>query len=45
MIVWACFSDGKLGPLIVCDKGGVSIDEYEELLYDGLFSFIDDLLG
>ena len=45
VIVWACFTGQRLGPLIVCNEGGVSTDEYEELLYNGLFSLIDDLLG
>ena len=34
----------RLGPLIVCDEGGVGADEYENIIYDGLFSLIDDLL-
>jgi hypothetical protein len=30
--------------MIVCDKGGFSVNEYEDILYDSLFSLIDDLL-
>src|SRR5579859_1692642 len=43
-MVWACFTGDRLGPLIVCDEGGIGADEYENILYDGLFSLIDDLL-
>ena len=44
VMVWACFTGDRLGPLIVYDKGGIGADEYEDILYDGLFSLIDDLL-
>jgi len=43
-MVWACFTDERLGPLIVCDEGGIGADEYENIIYDGLFSLINDLL-
>ena len=43
-MVWTCFTGERLGPLIVCDDGGIGPDEYEDILYDGLFSLIDDLL-
>jgi hypothetical protein len=43
-MVWACFTSNRLGPLIVCDEGGISANEYEDILYDGLFSLIDDIL-
>jgi hypothetical protein len=43
-MVWACFTGERLGPLIVCDDRGIGADEYEDILYDGLFSLIDDLL-
>jgi len=33
-----------LSLLIVCDEGGISADEYEDILYDGLFSLVDNLL-
>ena len=44
VMVWACFTGERLGPLIVCDDGGIGADEYEDILYDGLFSLVDDLL-
>jgi len=43
-MVWACFSGERLGLLIVCNDGGIGANEYEDILYDGLFSLIDDLL-
>jgi len=30
--------------MIICEEGGVGADEYEDILYDGLFSLIDDIL-
>jgi len=30
--------------LVVCDEGGIGANEYEDILYDRLFSLIDDLL-
>jgi len=44
VMVWACFTGDRLGPLIVCDEGGIGGDEYEDILYYGLFSLIDDIL-
>ena len=44
VMVWACFTGDRLGPLIICDEGGIGANEYEDILYDGLFSLIDDLL-
>ena len=44
VIVWRCFTGERLGPLIVCEERGIGADEYEEILYDELFSLIDDLL-
>jgi len=44
VMVWGCFTGNRLGPLIVCEEGGIGADEYEDILYDGLFSLIDDLL-
>jgi hypothetical protein len=43
-MVWACFISKRLDPLVVCDKGGIKADEYENIFYDRLFSLIDDLL-
>ena len=44
VMVWACFTGDRLGLMIICDEGGVEEGEYEEILYDGLFSLIDDIL-
>jgi len=30
--------------LVVCDEGRIGADEYEDIVYDALFSLIDDLL-
>ena len=30
--------------MIVYNDGGIEADEYEDILYNGLFSLIDDLL-
>ena len=44
IMVWACFTGEKLGPLIVCESGSVDGEAYSEILFDGLLSFVDDLL-
>ena len=44
VMVWACFTGERLGSLIVCDNGGIRADEYEDIIYDGLFSLVDDIL-
>jgi hypothetical protein len=44
VMLWACFTGERKGPLIVCDKGEIGANEYEDIIYDGLFSLIDDLL-
>ena len=44
VIVWIYFTEERLGPWILCDKGRIGVDEHEDLLYDSLFSLIDDLL-
>src|SRR5579862_7152602 len=44
IMVWGCFSNGRLGPLIVCDIGGVNADVYLEILLEGVIEFIDELL-
>ena len=38
------FYKWKIGFIDCCDEGGIGADEYEDILYDGLFSLIDDLL-
>ena len=43
LMVWACFTGEKLGPLLVCDAGSVDGEAYSEILFDGLLSFVDDL--
>lgn len=45
LMVWACFTGDRLGPLIVCEKGSVDGEAYAELLFDGLLSLVDDLLA
>ena len=44
VMICACFTGDRLGSLIVCDEEGMGVNEYEDILYDGLFSLIDDLL-
>jgi hypothetical protein len=44
VMVWGCFTGDRLGPLLICDEGGIGASEYEDILYDGLFSLVDDLL-
>jgi hypothetical protein len=42
-MVWGCFSNGKPGPLIVCETGGVNADAYLKILEEGVVKFIDEL--
>ena len=44
IMVWACFSGDKVGPLIVCDAGNVNADRCLEILEDGVVSFINEIL-
>ena len=44
-MIWDCFAWNRLGPLIICESGGIGGDEYFEILSEGLLSFVDDLLG
>jgi len=44
IMVWGCFSQGKPGPLIVCETGGVNANAYLEILSEGVVKFIDELL-
>ena len=44
VMVWACLTGERLGLLLVYDEGGIGADEYEDILYDGLFLLVDDLL-
>ena len=43
-MVWACFSNGKPGPLIVCHFGAVNADIYLKILLNGVVEFINKLL-
>jgi transposase/DDE superfamily endonuclease len=45
MMVWACFTGSKVGPLIVCDAGSVNADRYLDILRDGVITFTNDLLN
>lgn len=43
MMVWACFSGNKIGPLIPCDIGAINADRYLEILTNGVISFVNEL--
>ena len=43
-MIWACFLSERLGPIIVLEQRGIGTDEYEEIIYNSLFSLVDDLL-
>lgn len=43
IIVWACFSNGRSGPLIICETRGVNADAYLQILVEGVVKFIDEL--
>jgi len=43
-MVWTYFIGERLGPLIICDKEGIKVNECEYILYNGLFSLINNLL-
>jgi transposase len=45
IMIWACFSGEQNGPILVLEQGGIGSDEYEEILYDGLLSMVDDVLA
>ena len=44
VMVWTCFTSERLGPIIICDEGSIWANEYEDILYNGLFSLINNLL-
>ena len=44
LIVWAYFTGEWLKPLLIYYKSGIEADKYEEILYEGLVSLIDNLL-
>lgn len=44
IMIWACFSGERTGPLLAFEQGGIGSDEYMDILYEGLLPMIDDLL-
>jgi len=44
IMIWACFSGDRIGPVLTFEQGGIGSDEYMDILYDGLLSMVDDLL-
>lgn len=44
IMVWACFTGEKVGPLIVCNSGNINADRYIEILENGVITFIEELL-
>ena len=44
IMIWACFSGNRLGPLLTFEQGGIDSDEYMDILYEGLIPMIEDLL-
>jgi DDE superfamily endonuclease len=45
VMVWACFTGTRVGPLIVCDAGSVNADRYLKILHDGVITFTNDVLN
>ena len=45
IMVWAWFCADRIGPILTLARGGIGAVEYMKILYDGLLSMIDDLLG
>ena len=43
-MIWAYFSDDRIGPVLTFEQGGIGSDEYMDILYDGLLSMVDDIL-
>ena len=44
IMIWACFSGERNGPILVLEQGGIGSEEYEEVLYEGLIPMIEDIL-
>ena len=44
IMIWACFSGDRMGPLLTLEQGGIGSEEYMEILYEGLLSMVDDIL-
>jgi hypothetical protein len=45
IMIWACFSGSRLGPVLSFEQGGIGSDEYMDILYEGLVPMVDDLLA
>jgi hypothetical protein len=45
IMVWGCFCDNKLGPLLTFPKGGINSADYINTLKTGLLPFIERLNG
>ena len=43
-MIWTCFSDAKLGSLIICNLKNVNANRYLEILENGGMTFIEELL-
>jgi DDE superfamily endonuclease len=43
MMVWACFTSERIGPIVVVDAGGVNAKEYLIILNEGFVSLLEDL--
>ena len=44
VMVWACFTGERLNPLIIYNDREIDTNKYKDILYDKLFSLINDLL-
>jgi hypothetical protein len=44
-MIWICFSDTKVDPLIIYNIGNINMDRYVEILENGAIIFIDELLN
>ena len=45
IMIWACFSGERLGPILTLEQGGIGSEEYMDILYEGLVPMLDDLLN
>jgi transposase len=45
IMIWACFSGERLGPILTLEQGGIGSEEYMDILYEGLIPMLDDLLN
>ena len=44
IMIWACFTLDRVGPILILEQGGVGAEEYEEILLDGLLPLLEDML-